>query len=118
LHPPARAGNADSTCLFIYTSGTTGFPKGVMHSQRNLVLAGEGFVERMRLQPAERARRRRGRATVAGEQPLQPLADLRGGRALRRRLAQKPRERQRDADVVVKVTLGGEHAVWPATDSE
>jgi crotonobetaine/carnitine-CoA ligase len=43
-----------ATCIFIYTSGTTGFPKGVMHSQRNLVMAGEGFVERMHLQPHDR----------------------------------------------------------------
>lgn len=42
-------GGADDVCLVVYTSGTTGFPKGVMHSQRNLVLAGEGFVERMQL---------------------------------------------------------------------
>ena len=49
-----NAGTADSTCVFIYTSGTTGFPKGVMHSQRNLVTAGEGFVERMHLQPRDR----------------------------------------------------------------
>ena len=52
--PPPEAGTADSTCVFIYTSGTTGFPKGVMHSQRNVVLTGEGFVERMYLQPADR----------------------------------------------------------------
>jgi len=51
---PANSGTADSTCLFIYTSGTTGFPKGVMHSQRNVILAGEGFVERMYIQPEER----------------------------------------------------------------
>jgi len=51
---PPEAGGADTTCVFIYTSGTTGFPKGVMHSQRNLVLAGEGFVERMYLQPSDR----------------------------------------------------------------
>ena len=44
----------DATCIFIYTSGTTGFPKGVMHSQRNVVMAGEGFVERMHLQPQDR----------------------------------------------------------------
>lgn len=46
--------SAATTCLFIYTSGTTGFPKAVMHSQGNLVTAGEGFVERMHLQPADR----------------------------------------------------------------
>src|SRR5262249_29064264 len=31
-----------------------GLPKGVMHSQRNFVLAGEAFVERMYLQPDDR----------------------------------------------------------------
>jgi crotonobetaine/carnitine-CoA ligase len=51
---PSPAGTADSTCVLIYTSGTTGFPKGVMHRQRSVVLAGEGFVERMHLQPDER----------------------------------------------------------------
>ncbi|MEO6626214.1 MAG: AMP-binding protein [Burkholderiaceae bacterium] len=51
---PGTAGTADATCVFIYTSGTTGFPKGVMHSQRSLVTAGEGFVERMHLQPEDR----------------------------------------------------------------
>jgi crotonobetaine/carnitine-CoA ligase len=51
---PPEAGTADSPCVFIYTSGTTGFPKGVMHSQRNVVLAGEGFVERLFLQPSDR----------------------------------------------------------------
>ena len=52
--PPPEAGMAESPCVFIYTSGTTGFPKGVMHSQRNVVLAGEGFVERLFLQPDDR----------------------------------------------------------------
>jgi crotonobetaine/carnitine-CoA ligase len=44
----------DDICLITYTSGTTCFPKDVMHSQRNFVLAGEGFVERMHLQPKDR----------------------------------------------------------------
>ena len=44
----------DTCCLIVYTSGTTGFPKGVMHSQRNVVTAGEGFVARLDLQPEER----------------------------------------------------------------
>ena len=52
--PPASAATPDSVCVFIYTSGTTGFPKGVMHSQRNMVLAGEAFVQRMYLQPDDR----------------------------------------------------------------
>ncbi len=51
---PESAADADAVCLFIYTSGTTGFPKGVMHSQRNVIMAGEGFVERMYLQPEDR----------------------------------------------------------------
>ncbi|MCX7154429.1 MAG: AMP-binding protein [Proteobacteria bacterium] len=51
---PPDVGTPDSTCIFIYTSGTTGFPKGVMHSQRNLLLAGEAFVQRMYLQPEDR----------------------------------------------------------------
>ncbi len=45
---------ADETCIIIYTSGTTGFPKGVMHSQRSFLLAGEAFVERVYLQPTDR----------------------------------------------------------------
>ncbi len=51
---PLEFDAADIPCIFIYTSGTTGFPKGVMHSQRNVVLAGEGFVQRMYLQPDDR----------------------------------------------------------------
>ncbi len=44
----------DATCLMLYTSGTTGFPKGVMHSQSSFVMAGEGFLARMWLQPDDR----------------------------------------------------------------
>src|SRR5262245_1007029 len=51
---PEDAGTAHSTGCLIYTSGTTGFPKGVMHSQRNVVMAGEGFVQRMYLQRSDR----------------------------------------------------------------
>ncbi len=49
-----RAGIATDTCIIIYTSGTTGFPKGVMHSQHNLVRAGEANVSRLHLQPEDR----------------------------------------------------------------
>jgi crotonobetaine/carnitine-CoA ligase len=51
---PAAIGQPDDVCVIIYTYGTTGFPKGVMHSQRSVMLAGEGFVRRMHLDPAER----------------------------------------------------------------
>ncbi len=45
----------DDTFVIIYTSGTTGFPKGVMHSQRSFVLAGERHIARVHLQPDDRA---------------------------------------------------------------
>lgn len=48
--PPA----ADAPCVMVFTSGTTGFPKGVVHSQRSLVLVGEANLGRMRLQPEDR----------------------------------------------------------------
>ncbi|MCM0035834.1 MAG: AMP-binding protein [Burkholderiaceae bacterium] len=47
-------GKPNDTCIIIYTSGTTGFPKGVMHSQFNLVTAGEANVGRLHLQPEDR----------------------------------------------------------------
>jgi crotonobetaine/carnitine-CoA ligase len=46
--------DADLPCVMIFTSGTTGFPKGVLHSQRNLLLVGEANLARMRLQPGDR----------------------------------------------------------------
>jgi carnitine-CoA ligase len=55
--PPAKpleAGGPDDTCVIVYTSGTTGLPKGVMHSQRNMIAAGEAFVERVHLQDDDR----------------------------------------------------------------
>lgn len=54
LEKISSAGQADDTAVIIYTSGTTGFPKGVMHGQRNVVAAGEAFVQRVRLQPSDR----------------------------------------------------------------
>jgi len=48
------AGRAEDAAVVIYTSGTTGFPKGVVHTHRTYILAAEGFVARMYLQPAER----------------------------------------------------------------
>jgi len=47
-------GHADDPVVVIYTSGTTGFPKGVVHTQRTYILAAEGFVARMHLQPDDR----------------------------------------------------------------
>jgi crotonobetaine/carnitine-CoA ligase len=54
--PPTEAppGGPDDVCCIVYTSGTTGFPKGAMHVQRSVVMAGEGFVARMHLQPDDR----------------------------------------------------------------
>ncbi|WP_028604787.1 AMP-binding protein [Ottowia thiooxydans] len=46
--------SADSPCLMIFTSGTTGYPKGVLHSQRSILLVGEANLGRMRLQPEDK----------------------------------------------------------------
>lgn len=54
LDLPLSHVKAEDPLVVIYTSGTTGFPKGVVHTQRNYVLAGEAFVARMYFQPTER----------------------------------------------------------------
>ena len=48
------APRSEDPLVVIYTSGTTGFPKGVVHTHRTYILAAEGFVARMQLQPTER----------------------------------------------------------------
>lgn len=50
---PDAAQQPDDAVVVIYTSGTTGFPKGVVHTHRTYILAAEGFVSRMYLQPDE-----------------------------------------------------------------
>ncbi len=51
---PPNVGAPDDTCVIVYTSGTTGLPKGVMHSQRSFIAAGEAYVQRMHLQETDR----------------------------------------------------------------
>jgi carnitine-CoA ligase len=53
-NPQPPAARPDDGVVVIYTSGTTGFPKGVVHTHRTYILAAEGFVARMYLQPRER----------------------------------------------------------------
>ncbi len=52
--PAEPVSEPEDPLVVIYTSGTTGFPKGVVHTHRTYILAAEGFVARMYLQPAER----------------------------------------------------------------
>ena len=54
LAPLESTAQPDDAVVVIYTSGTTGFPKGVVHTHRTYILAAEGFVSRMYLQPDER----------------------------------------------------------------
>lgn len=46
--------SADTPGVMIFTSGTTGYPKGVLHSQRSMLLVGEANLGRMQLRPEDR----------------------------------------------------------------
>jgi len=45
--------NLDSTCVMLYTSGTTGKPKGVVLSNRNVIVTSKNSCEFDHLQPGE-----------------------------------------------------------------
>ncbi|WP_428546094.1 AMP-binding protein [Profundibacter sp.] len=45
--------NMDSTCVMLYTSGTTGKPKGVVLSNRNVIVTSKNSCEFDHLQPGE-----------------------------------------------------------------
>ncbi len=50
---PRPAGPAE-ICTLIYTSGTSGDPKGVVHSLKNIQLAVQSALEKIRLSPRDR----------------------------------------------------------------
>jgi O-succinylbenzoic acid--CoA ligase len=52
--PDVPAPDPDAPAGIAYTSGTTGFPKGAVHSQRNLILPGAATVARRGFGPALR----------------------------------------------------------------
>lgn len=51
---PAFDARADDPAFWLYSSGTTGRPKGIIHTQRNLLCAGMGQREVLGLQPGDR----------------------------------------------------------------
>jgi len=51
---PAFAARADDPAFWLYSSGTTGRPKGIIHTQANLLCAGMGQREVLALGPDDR----------------------------------------------------------------
>jgi len=51
---PAFAARADDPAFWLYSSGTTGRPKGIIHTQANLLCAGMGQREVLSLGPDDR----------------------------------------------------------------